>query len=414
MLRSLIICPDRSLCEHFEDILLDIGGVGVLRVLEKYPHTHELLRHVRTSAPQILFVSAEDLEKTLLIIREMESNAPHVQLIVISRSADPNLLLELMRAGVREVLPLPFQPQAIRESIGRVREVIDKKPVVSDATELLFSFLPSKAGSGTTTVALNTAVALSRQPETNVLLADMDLNCGLLRFMLKLDNAYSVTDAAEHALNMDENLWPQLVSSMGKLDVLHSGRMNPGFRMEGTQIRHLLEFARRHYGAICIDHSGNMEKYSIEIMQESKRIFLVCTPEIPSLHLAREKHAFLKQLDLGDKVSVLLNRCVRRQVISPQQIEALLGMPVTMSLPNDYNGVHRALTAGKAVDPVSELGKVFEQLARSLVEKRLPSAAPVSETPSKKGGLLDFLNLKNSTSNPAPSPSGATALVPKG
>ncbi len=50
--------------------------------------------------------------------------------------------------------------------------------------------------------------------------------------------------------------------------------------------------------------SGNLERYSLEIMHESKRIFLVCTPEIPSLHLAREKYLYLKQLDLGDRVGV--------------------------------------------------------------------------------------------------------------
>jgi phosphoribosylformylglycinamidine synthase len=47
-----------------------------------------------------------------------------------------------------------------------------------------------------------------------------------------------------------------------------------------------------------VDLSGNLERYSIEIMQDCKRIMLVCTPEIPSLHLAREKINFLKTLDL--------------------------------------------------------------------------------------------------------------------
>ena len=51
-------------------------------------------------------------------------------------------------------------------------------------------------------------MALSRVPNTHVLLSDFDLNSGMIRFMLKLDNAYGVTDAAEHALNMDESLWP--------------------------------------------------------------------------------------------------------------------------------------------------------------------------------------------------------------
>ncbi len=35
----------------------------------------------------------------------------------------------------------------------------------------------------------------------------------MMRFMLKLDGAYCVTDAAEHALEMDESMWPTMVTS---------------------------------------------------------------------------------------------------------------------------------------------------------------------------------------------------------
>jgi Flp pilus assembly CpaE family ATPase len=103
---------------------------------------------------------------------------------------------------------------------------------------------------------------------------------------------------------------------------------------------------------------------------------LVCTPEIPSLHLAREKYMYLKQLDLGDRVCVLVNRCQKRPMITPQQIEQLLGLPVHMTLPNDYHGVQRALTLGRCVDPACDLGKQFQLLAQSMVESPRPQSLP--------------------------------------
>jgi len=211
---------------------------------------------------------------------------------------------------------------------------------------------------------------MSRLPNTSVLLSDFDLNSGMLRFMLKLDNGYCVTDAAEHSLDMDESMWPTMVTSLDRLDVLHAGKLNPDFRVEPTQVRHLMEFMRRNYGALCFDLSGNMERYSLEIMHESKRIFLVCTPEIPSLHLAREKYIYLKQLDLGERVSVLLNRCQKRPLITPQQIEQLLGLPVHMTFPNDYQGVQRSLTFGRWVEPNTDLGKQFALLAQTMLGHR--------------------------------------------
>ena len=261
------------------------------------------------------------------------------------------------------------------DGLLRIKEALDKRPPEVGATDQVFSFLPSKAGVGTSTIALNVSVAMSRLPNANVLLSDFDLNSGMVRFMLKLDNSYCVTDAAEHSLDMDESMWPSMVTTMDRLDVLHAGKLNPDFRIEPTQIRHLMEFMRRNYAVLCFDLSGNLEKYSLEIMQESKKIFLVCTPEIPSLHLAREKYVYLKQLDLGDRVAVLLNRSQKRPLITLQQIEQLLGLPVHMTFPNDYHGVQRAVTEGRSVDTGSDLGKQFNMLAQSMLETKQNSSS---------------------------------------
>jgi pilus assembly protein CpaE len=371
----MIICPDAELNQRLEALLNELGFVTVTRTLERYPSSLELLRFVRAHAPHVIFVSTESTAKAIEIAREVEKNTPGIQIVATSRFCDPQILLEVMRAGIREFVSLPFDRQAVLDTLRRISDAIEQKPPAILATNQVFTFLPSKAGVGTSTIALNTAVAMSRLANAAVLLSDFDLNSGMLRFMLKLENTYSVTDAAEHSLEMDENMWPTMVTTLEKLDVLHAGKLNPDFRIEPTQIRHLMEFMRRNYSALCFDLSGNLERYSLEIMHESKRIFLVCTPEIPSLHLAREKLVYLKQLDLADRVSVLLNRCQKRPLITPTQIEELVGAPVYMTFPNDYQGVQRALTAGRWVESNTELGKQFNTLVQSMFDTKGP--APV-------------------------------------
>ncbi|HLJ44567.1 MAG TPA: hypothetical protein VKU01_01080 [Bryobacteraceae bacterium] len=370
MLRAIIICPDTELTEKLEASLGDIGLVHVTRTMDHYPNTQELLRLVRAHAPQIVFLSTESMTRACNVVRDVENNTPGIQILAIGRSCDPQLLLDVMRAGIREYMAHPFERLVLTESLSRVQETLDKRPAFIESTDDVFSFLPSKAGVGTSTIALNAAVALSRLPNMSVLLSDFDLNSGMMRFMLKLDNSHCVTDAAEHSFHMDETLWPQMVTSIERMDVLHAGKLNPDFRVEPSQISHLLEFMRRNYRVLCFDLSGNLERYSLEIMHESKRIFLVCTPEIPSLHLARERYLYLRQLDLHDRVTVLLNRAQKRPLITAQQIEQLLGVPVTMTFPNDYQGVHRALTFGRWVDPNTDLGKQFTALAQSMIENR--------------------------------------------
>lgn len=391
MLKGAIICADEELSEQLERSIFELGGVGIVRTMSRYPTANELVRMLRASAPEVLFLSIESLSRALEIVSAAEAQMPGIQVVAINRSADPQTLLEVMRTGIREYLSPPFQRQQLYEALIRVKEALERRPIQAEHSNLVFSFLPSKPGVGTTTIATNAAVAVSKQPDQRSLLIDADLNSGMVRFLLQLDNNYSLLDAAERSFNMDENIWPQLVTTIGNLDVLHSGKLNPELRVEPTHVRHILDFARRNYKAVFLDLSGNFERYSIEAMQDSKRIFLVATPEIPSLHLAREKLAYLRSLELGERVSILLNRCQKRAVINPAQVQDLLGQPVAMTFANDYQGVHRALTAGKPVDPGSELGRQFAQLAQLLLDKK----APVNE---KGRSLAEYLSILPSSS----------------
>lgn len=328
------------------------------------------------------------MPKVLEVVREIDKSFSGLQIVALSRQCDAQVLLDVMRAGIREFASLPFDRQTIKESLERISQALESKPPVLQNTDQVFAFLPSKAGVGTSTIALNAAKALSRLPNMHVCLSDFDLNSGMIRFMLKLENTYGVIDAAEHALHMDESLWPPMVTPIEQMDVLHAGRLNPDFRIEPAQIRHMIDFMRRNYSALCFDLSGNLEKYSLEIMHEAKKIFLVCTPEIPSLHLAREKYLYLKQLDLQDRICILLNRYQKRPIISPEQIEQLLGLPVHLTFPNDYQGVHRSLTFGRWVDPNTELGKQFTVLAQTMADQR-----PKPVHAESKKSFLDYFSV---------------------
>jgi pilus assembly protein CpaE len=389
MLRGLIISPDIDLAERLTRALNELGLVAVVRAFDHYPTAVELTRAIRATAPELTFIAVDSMPKVQEILKSLEADAPGMQMIAVSRDTDPQILLESMRVGIREFVASPFPRQALHESIGRIAEQLRKRPALVTTTDQIYSFLPSKAGVGTSTLALNISVALSKMPDTGVILSDFDMNSGMMRFMLKLTNEYSVGDACEHSGAMDEALWPQLVTKLGNLDVLHAGKLNPNIRIEAAQIRHLIDFLRRNYRVLCFDLSGNLEKYSIEIMHESKRIFLVCTPEIPSLHLAREKFLFLKSLDLEDRISVLVNRCQKRQVISNDQIEQILGLPVQMIFPNDYQGVHKSVTLGRWIDFNSDLGKHVHYFASNLLEGR-KSGSPQSPAKNK---FLEFFSV---------------------
>jgi pilus assembly protein CpaE len=388
MLRGVVICPDRELGDRLVAAILESHQIEIIRRMDAYPNAVDLGRFMRASAPEVVFLSVETRQIALESAKIIETLAPGTQIVAINRTCDHPTLLETMQAGIREFLSPPFEPVPLAEALKRIGELILQNPPSIEATDSVFAFLPAKAGSGATTIAVNTSLALSKITKKGVLLADLDLNSGLVGFMLLLTNTqYTIVDAAENSLELDENLWPKIVSSKDNLDVLPVGRLSPGFRIEAAQIRHILNYARRQYSVICVDLSGMMERYSIEILQEAKRVYLVTTAELPALHLAREKLGFLRDQNLADKVSILLNRSQKKGQLPLEEMEKLFGMPVFMTFPNDYSGVHKALTAGKQVDPKSALGSCIQELAESMAAKKAsPTAA--------KRGLMDLLTRK--------------------
>jgi len=375
MIPAIVISPDTELANQLQNALSEIGQVAVLRKIDHYPAEQEMLRVIRALGPQIFFLDVTSLDEALRVASEIEKHVPGIQIMAIARDCAQHTLIELMRAGIREFVPLPGGVCELPNALLRLNAAIDRKPPAIESTDQMFAFLPSKPGVGSSTVALNASVAMANQADGKVLLMDFDLNCGMIGFLLHLDESRSVVDAAEHASHMDEELWPKLVQTVGNLDILPSGRLRADFRIEPAHIRYLIEFARRNYKVMCVDLYGLLEKYSVELMHESKRIFLVATPELPALHLAREKMEFLRSVQLEERVSLVLNRSQKHGLMGKEEIEKIIGVPVAVELPNDYRGVHQAFKQAKPVDSGSDLGKGFADLARKILA-RAPEATP--------------------------------------
>ena len=129
-----------------------------------------------------------------------------------------------------------------------------------------------------------------------------------------------------------------------------------------------------------------MERYSLDVIQESRKVFLVCTPEIPSLHLAREKMGFLKTLGLDTKVSVLLNRVNKRPLFSSAQVEELVGAKVAYSFSNDYFAVSSATGAGQCLEASSAIGKQCIEFANML-------SARTPHNQERRRKFLEYFNV---------------------
>jgi pilus assembly protein CpaE len=342
--------------------------VRLAAALPGYPSPAELARLLRAHTPDAVFLSFERPELALAVMRALEAEADRLPVVAFGADANAQMIRECMRGGARDFLAAPFSRESVAATLANLAEVLAKAPPSFGATDRIFSFLPSKPGVGATTLAVNTAGALVRYGPAPVLLADLDTACGMIRFLLKLYADYSIADAVAHAHHLDESLWPQLVGRKDNVDLLGSGLANPGVLLDPGGLYALIDFARHRYRAICLDHSGNFERHSSQALEESKRIFLVCTPEQASLQLARERLDVIAARGMLARAAVLLNR-VHHPDREPQQVEDALGLPVEAAFPNDYRAVARAVQAGTWVAPESRLGREFAAFAARLLPR---------------------------------------------
>jgi pilus assembly protein CpaE len=388
--RCVVITGHESVRQTLEASLNAIGTVSIIRTLAAIPPAAEAPRFYSTLAPHIIFAEASINELSALV-DQIRKEAHGIQVIALGTSVDADVLLELMQLGIREFLCQPFEQDKVEHAIARCRAILEETPPVFRSTNEVFTFIPAKSGVGCSTIALNVGAAIANQFGKRVLLADFDLNSGMQRFLLGLGDGYSVTDAVRLADTLDDSIWPQLVNSVGRLDVLAGGKPDVGSRIESEKLVQLLDFARRNYEVLFFDVSCNLEKYSVELMGQSKRIFLLCTPEVGPLHLAKEKLAILQSQGFGDRVSVILNRCPRGGGLKSKDLEQVLGRPPFFMLPNDYQEVMKALESGRVTRSGSALGERFTELAQRIIQLD-DEAAPEPESVSSKSkrNMLEF------------------------
>ncbi len=194
----------------------------------------------------------------------------------------------------------------------------------------------------------------------------------------------------DHADNLDEDLWSQMVGKWDGLDVLHAGELDPPTSLTTASLDQVLGIARAQYDTICADLASSMDPFTVQIMREARRILLVTTPEVVPLHMAADRLRHLNELGLGDKVSLLLNRKdPSRWGVPDAEVERLVGLPIGYRFSNDYPAVQHAILDGSPISGHSTLALSIMDLARSL----MPDASRRALPPAEHRKFLEFFHV---------------------
>jgi pilus assembly protein CpaE len=310
----------------------------------------------------ILILDFSDARRAMAVASSV-SGRPQVATIALNAGSARDELVALMRAGVRDVLP-EFTKLGILQSVNRAVAQLTK---VEEALGDIYAFVPAKPGCGATTVATHVSAAVARKAQEPALLLDFDIRLGIMSFLLKIEGAHTIVDALQQADQLEPGLWANLVCQRGPLHVLGSGPMEYSQHVPPRRFTLLLDFAARQYPLVSVDLPGTLEDYECETLLRAKKILLVCTPDVGALHVARRKSNWLHDLQVTEKVVVVLNRMERRSAFSLSDIENIIQLPVRYLLPDAVPEISRVVHQGIALEGPSALAKQIERIADDML-----------------------------------------------
>lgn len=370
----MVISSDESVRRKVRGYLTDLGLIGDVIELDHMPGELELGRIVRLRPPHLILLEVESLQAAQQILAVVEEHSPGSSVIALSQVADQRTVRQLMVMGVKGFVPVPISRPVLVEVLRKLIEQIDTGELGRAKLPQLYSFLPSKGGSGASTLACHFSFALARDLAPGiengkigrVLLLDLDLTGGVGRYLFDTKDTYTLGELIESGVPLDSTYWPRFVTRVDALDVIIGGRTNPRRPLLPAHLRPMLEYAAEKYSVICADLTGNWEAFAMEVLRQSAGIFLVCCTDLCSVRLAQERMRLLEEFDLSKRVGILVNRFPDRLSMSSSRIAEEIGAPVVGEFEYEDRKVQDALANGKLVSPDSSTGKQLQKAAQRL------------------------------------------------
>jgi Flp pilus assembly CpaE family ATPase len=355
--------PDRA--PLLRAIVASSGLLSVMREHTNVPGTYELSRLMNTLVPDVVLVDLSGGPQMLDCASQIRQLSPRVAMIACA--CTPELLKQVTQIGFDSAVPPQTSPEdlrlAVREALEHTHAAVER---------YVYSFLPSKAGSGCSTIVLNTAIAMQRLGK-RVLVIDADMRSGILAIMLGVEpSSGGLQGVLAHSDELDQFSLRNASVTVQGVDFLFSTRATDTPLPEWHQYYQLLNFSATRYDAILVDLPELINPATRELVRRSRMLFPVCTPEIPALRLTMRRCQEIAALSIPDaQLGLLVNRWHRTDP-PIEQLAALLGKPILRTFPNDYPMVRDAIAEGRGVVPESELGRAFTDFAAHLAELTPP------------------------------------------
>jgi pilus assembly protein CpaE len=343
---------------------------------------------------------------------------PMAQVVMLSVQGETDYLRRAMLAGARDYLTKPASADELVNTIHRVfemgktqaggtgsrkTEAARSRPVEEREQQergRTIAFFSPKGGTGCTTIAVNTAIALQERlgDERRVALLDGNLQFGDVGVMLNLRPDRSMADLADRVKELDRDLLSSVMSAHGSgVKVLlapprpeagESLLANPVEKGSQSAIEAILDRMQDDFDLIIADMWSWVDDVSLTLFDAASLIVLIVTPDIPAVKSARLFLELADKLDYAvENIALVVNGTGQRGSLQVSQIEKAM-MPATAEIPFDDRSALAAANRGVPVvvrDRNRPMSKAIIRLSEIIHERLMaPEEEEKEETKGRK------------------------------
>jgi pilus assembly protein CpaE len=231
----------------------------------------------------------------------------------------------------------------------------------------LIGVMGAKGGVGATTFACNLAVEIRRQTDQATLLVDLDVNAGLVNFLMSTEAEYSILDAVANLHRLDLSCWDGIVAhGPGGVDIVQSPNLLGIDNADVRKIQHVLAPIRSFYRWTVLD-LGRMTGLSLSLLDKVRELYLVTTESVPALYEAKRAIGALIEAGFdSDRLRIIVNQVSTTQGFSGSELGRLFGVPVFAKLPGAAQELHDACTQRKLLAASCDYRLQVARLARKV------------------------------------------------
>ena len=324
------------------------------------------------SLPDLVFLDiSRETETLFAFAAHLRRLRPTIRIIACSaqRQPDPGLLLQAMRSGVQEFLPLPIDPAAVRDTLARFAQEKDTTGVRN--AEKMIIVMGAKGGVGTTTVAVNLSVQLAQLSKKRVALLDLARPLGHASLLLDLQPRFSIRDAIENLDRLDGHYFGGLLTHHKSGLELLGGTSHPEEwqRISASALTRVANVAKSTCDHVVIDAGTESLAEWAAMLRQVRAILLVAEANVPSLWALERQFSATAALGIEpERIRIVINRWRRGDDEALKSVEKNTKRSIYMRLPNDFRHASESVNQGVPFsgNHNNPLGTKFRQLATQL------------------------------------------------